>query len=192
MEALFSTLEPMKRSPATVLIVDDEPDDLFFMVAAFRAVGASSRIQTVGSGNEAVAYLEGEGSYGDRALHPYPNFIVTDLKMPGLDGFGLLEYLKENPKSATIPTVVLSGSSDYDDIVRAHRLGASSYHVKPTDATALRAFVRVLHDYWMMCEVPAVGGDGRHLETGSRHKMGGRLAALRPVPAFACGDWLPA
>ena len=170
----------MKRSRATILVVDDEPDDLYLIGAAFRATGIPSMIRTLGSGKEAVAYVTGEGKYADRVLYPQPDFVLTDLKMPGVDGFALLECLKQNPETATIPTVVLSGSSDSDDIVRAHLLGASSFHVKPTDATALRTFIRVLHDYWMLCEVPAIGADGWRSKTSSRHKLGERFAAWMP------------
>lgn len=182
-------MERVKRSHTTILVVDDEPDDLFLIRAAFRAAAVSSRVLTLGSGDEAVACLKGEGIYADRALYPYPDFILTDLKMPGLDGFGLLQYLKQNPESATIPTVVLSGSSDNDDILRAHLLGANSYHVKPSDAEALRTLVRVLHDYWMLCEAPAVGADGRRLETSSRHKLGERFTARMPGVETTGGAW---
>ena len=77
--------------------------------------------------------MMGEGKYSDRRLYAYPTFITTDLKMPGADGFAVLEHLKNNPEWAVIPTVVLTGSRDLDDIKKSYMLGASSYHVKPGD-----------------------------------------------------------
>lgn len=165
----------MKRSNPTILIVDDDPNDLLFLRAAFKAVGVSSKIQTADSGHEAVAYLKGEGKYSDRSVYAYPDFVLTDLKMPGLDGFAVLEHLKKNPESAIIPTVIFSGSQDNDDIRKAYMLGASSYHVKPSDPAALRALVKTLHDYWMLCEAPEVDRSGKQVETESSHKLGARF-----------------
>lgn len=162
----------MKRTQPTILIVDDDSNDLMLIRAAFAAVGATSNIQTVNDGDDAVAYLAGGGKYADRGVHPYPHFVITDLKMPGLNGFGVLEHIKQNPESALIPTIVLSGSLDDDDIRKSYLLGAGSYHVKPSAPAALRALVKALHDYWMTCELPEADGAGKQVESDSSHKMG--------------------
>ncbi|MDF3059266.1 MAG: response regulator receiver protein [Rariglobus sp.] len=166
----------MKNANPTILVVDDDPNDLLLIKMAFKAVGVTSRIQTADSGHEAVAYLKGEGKYADRRDHPYPDFVLTDLKMPGLDGFAVLEHLKKNPESAIIPTVILSGSQDNDDIKKAYLLGASSYHVKPSSPGELRVLVKVLHDYWVLCEAPAVDVHGKQIATDSSHKLGERFS----------------
>ena len=72
--------------------------------------------RVVADGVEAIDYMTGEGKYSDRGKYPYPTFIMTDLKMPRADGFAVLEHLKANPAWATIPAVVLSASTDPDDI----------------------------------------------------------------------------
>lgn len=162
----------MKPTRPTILVVDDDPNDLLFIEGAFRFAGCAAKIQTVEGGDDAVAYLNGEGKYADRNAYEFPHFVITDLKMPGINGFGLLEYLKRNPGSATIPTVVLSGSQDDDDIKKAYLLGAASYHVKPSDPTALRALVKALHEYWTRCELPAANDPVRHAESGSPFKLG--------------------
>jgi CheY-like chemotaxis protein len=166
----------MKKTNPTILVVDDDPNDLLLVQTAFKAVGVASRIQTVESGHEAVSYLKGEGKYADRSVYGYPDFVLTDLKMPGLDGFAVLEHLKKNPDSAIIPTVILSGSKDNDDIKKAYLLGASSYHVKPSSPGELRALVKVLYDYWMLCEAPEVDVHGKQVETDSSHKLGERFS----------------
>lgn len=166
----------MKRTNPTILVVEDDQNDLLLIKSAFRAAGVTSGIHTVSSGYEAIAYLSGDGKFSDRAAYVYPDFVITDLKMPDGDGFAVLEHLKKNPNWAVIPTVVLSGSQDNDDIKKAYLLGASAYHVKPSSPLALRALVKALHDYWLMCDVPQIDGTGRQIETDSAHKLGERYA----------------
>lgn len=166
----------MKKYYSTILVVDDDPNDLIFIERAFRAIGVKDPIHTVTGGEEAIAYMMGEGKFSDRRLYAYPTFITTDLKMPGADGFSVLEHLKNNPEWAVIPTVVLTASQDLDDIKKAYMLGASSYHVKPSSPEALRQQLKVLHDYWITCEVPEVDSTGRQVRTDSEGKLGERFA----------------
>jgi CheY-like chemotaxis protein len=165
----------MIRSNPTILVVDDDPNDLMLIQSAFRAAGVPSRVETANSGEEAIAYLSGAGKFSDRSVYAYPDFLITDLKMLNGDGFAVLEHFKQNPDSAVIPTVVLSGSQDNDDIKKSYLLGASAYHVKPSSPTALRALVRSLHEYWVLCELPEVDRNGKQIETGGSHKIGQRL-----------------
>lgn len=155
--------------------MDDDPNDRIFIQSAFQAAGVVSGIQTANSGDEAIAYLSGEGKFSDRSTYAYPDFVITDLKMPNGDGFAVLEHFKNNPNWAVIPTVVLSGSQDNDDIKKAYLLGASAYHVKPSSPLALRALVKTLHDYWLLCEVPEVDRSGHQVGTDSAHKLGRRF-----------------
>lgn len=166
----------MKKYHATIMIVDDDNNDLFFIENAFRAIGVTDPIHKVNGGQEAINYMMGEGKYADRSVYAYPTFITTDLKMPQTDGFAVLEHLKNNPTWAVIPTVVLTSSRDLDDIKKAYMLGASSYHVKPGSPDDLRKLLKVLHDYWLSCEVPEVDSTGRQLPTDSRGKLGERFA----------------
>jgi CheY-like chemotaxis protein len=165
----------MKKYHSTILIVDDDPNDLLFIEKAFRAIGVEDPIHTINGGAEAIAYMRGEGKYGDRTAYAYPTFITTDLKMPGTDGLAVLEHLKNNPEWAVIPTVVLTSSQDLDDIKKAYMLGASSYHLKPGSPDKLRQLLKVLHEYWMTCEVPEVDSTGRQLHTDSAGKLGERF-----------------
>jgi CheY-like chemotaxis protein len=184
-QILSARTRSVKRSNPTILVVDDDPDDLILIRAAFKAVGVTSKIQTLTSGNEAVAYLKGEGKYADRSVYEYPDFVLSDLKMPGLDGFAVLEHLKKNPESAIIPTVIFSGSRDNDDIQKAYLLGASSYHVKPSDPAALRRLVQVLYDYWVLCEAPEVDRSGKQVASKSSHKLGERFFSPAQAPGTA-------
>jgi CheY-like chemotaxis protein len=165
----------MKKYFATILLVDDDANDRLLIVRGFRAGGVTGPIHAVNDGAEAISYMMGEGKFANRDLFAYPTFIITDLKMPRVDGFGVLEFLKGNPQWAIIPTVVFSSSSDQDDIKKAYMLGASSYHVKPSDPEILRNQLAVLNDYWLTCEVPEVDSTGKQLPTDSRGKLGERF-----------------
>jgi len=165
----------MKKYHSTILVVDDDRNDLILIENAFRAIGVKDPIHMVNGGREAIDYMTGEGIYADRNLYAYPTFITTDLKMPAVDGFAVLEHLKDHPQWAVIPTVVLTSSRDLDDIKKAYMLGASSYHVKPGSLEDLRRLLKVLHDYWMTCEVPQVDITGRQLHTDSEGKLGERF-----------------
>jgi CheY-like chemotaxis protein len=165
----------MKKYCSTIMVVDDDPNDLILIERAFRAIGVKEPIHTINGGQEAIDYMMGHGKYADRATFAYPTFITTDLKMPGADGFAVLEHLQNNPEWAVIPTVVLTSSRDLDDIKKSYMLGASSYHVKPLSPVDLRQQLRVLHDYWVTCEVPQVDITGRQLQTDSAGKLGERF-----------------
>lgn len=141
----------------TILVVDDEPDALVLLQHAFDKVGMMQQLQTVGDGDEAIAYLAGSGSYGDRTAHPLPQLVLLDLKLPRRTGFDVLEWIRGRDELHALPVIVLSSSRDRDDIARAYRAGANSYLVKPTSLRQLTERVRSLCEYWFSHnEVPPV------------------------------------
>jgi CheY-like chemotaxis protein len=158
-----------------ILIVDDDPDARELALLAFRRVGLASNVHCVNSGNEAVAYLQGEGKFSDREQFPYPSLLITDLKMPDGDGFTLLEQLKRTPRYRVVPTVVMSTSSDADDIKKSYMLGASSYFVKPAGFDALERLFKLLYDLWLLGELPLVDTSGRQLDTNAVGKLAERF-----------------
>ena len=165
----------MKPFHKTILIVEDDPNDAEMIERCFRMAGVTGPIHRVENGLEAMEYLRGDGKYRDRKSYAYPTFIITDLKMPKADGFSVLEQLASNPMWAMIPTVVLSGSIDSDDIRRAYLLGACSYHEKPATLAELQQQIKALHDYWLTCHVPSVDTLGNHQPTSSLGKLGARF-----------------
>lgn len=172
----------MNTTHPIILAVDDDPNDLLFLKAAFKFIGAPSLIHTVPGGDVALSYLKGAGDYSDRARHPYPDFVLTDLKMPGVDGFDILKFLKQSPESCLIRAVVLSGSQDDEDIRRAYQLGASGYLVKPSSPIHLRTMIKTLHDYWVLCENPErAEPEGEATSLPVRHKLGEPFTAGPPA-----------
>lgn len=165
----------MKQKKTTVLIVDNDEDERFFLGKAFEGLSKKYIIRECGDGDEAVAYLEGQGKFADRSEFPFPSYIITDLHMSPGDGFQILDFIKLHPALSIIPLVMLSSSDHVDDIRTAYFLGASSYILKPNSQTALCALVKKIHDYWSECEIPQVDESGFALATNSKGRAGERF-----------------
>ncbi len=143
----------------TVLLVEDNPDDGFLIKRAFKKAKLANPLFVVEDGEEAVAYLVGEGEFADRSEHPLPMLILLDLKLPKMSGFEVLQWRMGNPGVKKIPVVVLTSSNQTPDIEKAYELGANSYLVKPVSFEGLMEMVRVLGMYWLILnEVAVVGG----------------------------------
>ncbi len=158
-----------------ILLVDDDLDARDLLLLAFKRIGIASRVSCVNSGNEAVAYLKGEGAFSDRERFAYPSLLITDLKMADGDGFRLLAQLRTMPRYRVVPTIVMSASSDADDIRKSYMLGATSYFVKPTGFEALERLLKLLYEVWLLTELPAVDATGRQLDTNGEGKLGERI-----------------
>jgi CheY-like chemotaxis protein len=171
----------MKAQRPSFLVVDDRPEDQMLIVRALQNF-FTHPIHCVNGGNEALRYLNGEGRFADRSQFPFPTTIMTDLKMNDGDGFELLQNLKHNPLWAIIPTIVLSGSNDPDDIKTAYALGASCYLTKPQGHSELKGLMGKLVDFWKECEVPEIDVSGRMLKTESAGKLGERFPGPNEEP----------
>jgi CheY-like chemotaxis protein len=134
-----------------ILLIDDSEDDTFLLQRALDREKVPCFVRNVADGAEAVSYLEGKGRYADRAKSPFPNIIFTDLKMPKMDGFSLLSWLRKNPKCQLLPAMVLSSSAEETDIEKAYRLGANAYLVKPSSMAELQKLVRHAYEFWSAC-----------------------------------------
>ena len=138
----------------TILLAEDSDDDRLLIRHAFRKSAIKNPIIEAKDGEQAIAYLEGAGQYANRELYPLPCVIITDLKLPRLDGFGLLQWLQERPQFARIPKLVLSSSSLSADRTRAANLGACAYFVKPVGFDELTNTVSEINDDWVSKHCP--------------------------------------
>src|SRR4051812_11872496 len=120
---------------ALILLVDDRQDDVLLALHSFEKAGIKNPTRVVTDGDQAIAYLSGTGTYADRKEYPLPMLILLDLKMPRVDGFEVLKWIRSHPGLAAIPVVVLTSSEDIRDVNLAYRLGANSFLVKPMDFT---------------------------------------------------------
>ena len=135
---------------SVVLIAEDAEDDFFMLRRAFERAGIDARLEWARNGEAAKAYLTGEASFEDRGEHPLPALILADLKMPVMNGFELLSWVRRQPFLRRIPFVVLTGSDRNPDINRAYDLGASSYLVKPHGFDELHKVAQSLKTYWIV------------------------------------------
>ncbi|HWA87639.1 MAG TPA: response regulator [Opitutus sp.] len=133
-----------------ILVVEDEPDALTLLQHAFAAAGITHPLHAVHDGENALAYLRGEGVYADRAVYPSPSLLLLDLKIPGSSGFEVLESIRREPSFAALPVVILTSSRERRDVQRAYAAGANSYLVKPSSLKRLTEMARAFRDYWLV------------------------------------------
>lgn len=137
-----------------ILIAEDDENDALMLQRALRKAGFTNPFHICVNGTDAIKYLKGESPYQDRDEHCFPRLVITDLKMPQMDGFELLAWLQSHPECSLIPKLVLSASQQQEDVKRAYRLGANSYLVKPASFEQLVKNMKLSLEYWTMCEKP--------------------------------------
>ncbi len=142
-----------------ILLVDDNPMDVELAVNAFREVDHrpatdgdgvefSYSISVAMGGEEARAYVAGTGQFEDRAKYPFPDLILLDLKMPGVDGCDILKEIKSAPETGGVPVIMLSSSAEEEDRLRSYEAGASSYLVKPMSFDSFTDMMGIVLSYW--------------------------------------------
>jgi CheY-like chemotaxis protein len=127
-----------------VLAAEDEESDAILLRMAFGRSDSRRSLLVVRDGQEVIDYLTGRAPYADRALFPLPELLLLDLKMPRLNGFDVLAWLKEKPQFADLPIIMLSSSGHESDIQLARQLGAWDFHVKPHGMAQLVQLVKLL------------------------------------------------
>ena len=120
-----------------ILLVDDEADDILLTKRVFRQSGLAHPIYSVANGMGAIAYLNGNSPYQNRARYPLPAMILLDIKMPQIDGFEVLQWIRHQPAFANLPVVMLTASDQIQDVNTAYQLGANSVLVKPLDTASV-------------------------------------------------------
>jgi len=138
----------MARSPTILLVEDDENDALLVRKAAQKTL-AGIPISCVSNGHEAVQYLKGEGIYADRSKHPFPDIVLLDLKMPVMNGFEVLRWVRSQPKLKRLPIIILTGSVHETDTRTAYEEGANSYLIKPANFNELVETIKNVGDFWL-------------------------------------------
>ncbi len=136
--------------PLRILHIEDSEEDLILFGRACDAAGLSTIFRCVEDGQEAVLYLKGEGAFRDRKEHPFPDWIVLDLNLPGMGGFDFLKWLKQE-SGLSLPVLVFTISGSPEDKVKALAAGAAGYFIKPKD---FETFVRLAESFRRF------GGDG--------------------------------
>jgi len=134
---------------AVILLVEDLEDDILLIRRAFSKTGLTNPLYVVRNGEEAIAYLMGETPFTNRSEYPLPDLILLDLKMPKVDGFETLTWIRQQPGVRNIPVIVLTSSEELRDVNRAYSLGANSFLVKRMDFEDSTQLFRTIHEFWI-------------------------------------------
>lgn len=129
-----------------ILLVDDEDNDVFFMREAFKRAGIGN-YYIANDGQQAIDFLRGEGRYTDRLHYPKPAIVLLDLKLPFVMGLEVLRRIRQTPGGPVV--IVLSASSDPNDVNNAYNAGANAYLVKPSSTDGLLEMVLSLKSFWL-------------------------------------------
>ena len=133
-----------------LLLVEENPQDLELALRALRKAKIGNRIQIARDGVEALDYVFCEGGHIARRIEDVPKVIMLDRKSPKIDGFEVLKRIKSDPRSQSIPVVVLTSSKEQKDVVMSHRFGVNSYIVKPVNFERFAEAVQQLGLYWLL------------------------------------------
>lgn len=134
---------------ALILLVEDNADDAALLRRAFIKARVTNPLHLARSGEEALAYLSGSGRYADRNEFPLPSLVLLDLNMPGMDGFGVLRWIRQDPVLKGLRVVVLSSSDSMRDVNQAYQLGANSFLIKPADFDRFVEISQALNGFWL-------------------------------------------
>lgn len=135
-----------------LLLAEDNPSDAELVLESL--AGLRDRIFAVQDGVEALDFLFARDAFADRALGPLPRVVFLDVKLPKIGGFEVLRALRADPKTRTVPVVMLTSSNLERDVARGYELGANSYVQKPVDFDRFRETVRLLGLYWLSTNEP--------------------------------------
>jgi len=142
MHPTFTRPMPARK---TILVADDDADDTFLLQRAFSKAGVNASLQFARDGHEAIRYLQSS----DQQQNPTPDLLLLDLKMPRVDGFGVLQWVRSQPGLKRLLITVLTSSDCPLDVNHAYDLGANSYLVKPFSNEHLVKLVEHLETYWL-------------------------------------------
>ena len=140
----------MAEEAVEILLIEDSPSDVELTLHALRSNNITNVIEVLRDGAEALEYIFCTGSYADRTVENGPKVILLDLKMPKVDGLEVLRRVKADPRTKTIPVVVLTSSREERDIVESYNYGVNSYIVKPVDFEQFSEAVAQLGLYWLL------------------------------------------
>lgn len=133
-----------------ILLVEDNPDDEELTVRALRKNNLANDIFVARDGVEALDYLFGSGAHAGRDARLTPQVILLDLKLPKLDGLGVLRRIRADERTKFIPVVILTSSNEERDMIDSYGLGANSYVRKPVDFIQFTDAARQLGLYWLV------------------------------------------
>ena len=142
------------NSVVDILLVEDSQDDIDLALHALRQGKLANSIFVVRDGEEAADFLFCRGAYSDRSFENPPKLVLLDLKLPKIDGLQVLKQLKCDPRTQSIPVVIMTSSREERDLVEGYKSGVNSYIQKPVDFDQFRNTVKTLGMYWLVVNQP--------------------------------------
>ena len=137
-----------------ILLVEDNPSDVKLTKRALEQNQITNELIVAEDGREALDYLFGTGRYAGRDVRDVPAVVLLDLKLPKVDGLEVLQQIRANERTRLLPVVILTSSSQEEDMVASYKLGANSYIRKPVDFAQFAEAVRILGMYWLLLNEP--------------------------------------
>jgi len=156
--------------------VDDDPNDVLLVRRAVQKTLAGIPLSVVTNGQDAIAYLSGDGLYANRSEHPFPDLVLLDLKMPYVQGLEVLKQIRRHPDFRKLVVVILSSSSSDLDIEKAYELGANSFLVKPSSNEEREELMSRVQRYWLESNMTAASlnaGRGPLRSDSAQQKVSG-------------------
>jgi two-component system response regulator len=132
----------------TILLVEDNPDDVVLTLRAFRKSKVKNKIVTVENGEDALDYLFCKGKFEGRNPLDQPAMVLLDIKLPKLDGFGVLKEIRKNEQTKYLPVVILTSSKDEHDMVYGYLLGANNFLRKPVSYEKFSEAIKTINVFW--------------------------------------------
>jgi two-component system response regulator len=148
----------MDSDEVDILLVDDSQDDVDLTLHALRAENLANNVFIARDGEEALEFLFCTGPHSQRSFEHPPKLVLLDLKLQKIDGLQVLGQVKGDPRTRTIPVVLMTSSREERDMVSGYNLGVNSYLQKPVDFEQFRKMVKLLGMYWLVTNQPPVAG----------------------------------
>ena len=142
-------MNTLNRSQMSILLAEDNPDDVELMLYAFKKNNITNRVMVAHDGVEALDYIFAEGKFSGRNVDDKPDLILLDLNMPRVGGLEVLKKVRSNPQTCCIPVVILTSSDEESDIRKSYDYGVNSYIRKPTDFKSFTAAIKQMGLYWL-------------------------------------------
>ena len=141
-----------------ILIVEDNPYDLEMTMRGLQKARLVNNIHVARDGEEALEFIFCEGAHAGRNIDDRPRVVMLDLKLPKVDGLEVLTRMKADPRTRSIPVVMMTSSTEQSDLIESYQLGVNSYVVKPVNFESFVQAVADLGLYWMLLNQPPMGG----------------------------------
>ncbi len=140
----------MKQTMVDILLVEDSIDDAELTIRELKKHNMANNLFHASDGEEALNFIFAEGQYAERNIEHSPKLILLDIQMPKVNGIEVLQKIKSDDRTRTIPVVILTSSKEHPDIKKCYELGANSYIVKPVNFEGFAAAIKNLGFYWLL------------------------------------------